>query len=238
MTRSFLFATVKIEMPRRPIVLANGEIYHVYNRSIGATDVFVDSHVWQRALLLMRYYRLQKPSASISAFLRANPQPEKKLRELEKRRQPRVKIFAFALMPNHFHFLISQEKESGILGFVSDFSNSLVHYYNILNERRGPLFESVFKAVRMESEEQLIHVSRYIHLNPYSAALVKEIANLKTYPLTSLPEYLHPKRAVISEPEAILAYFHHDPEEYWRFVNDRADYQRSLEEVKHLLEGQ
>ena len=223
-------------MPRRFLTLINGETYHIYNRSIDGAPIFSQKNTQKRALDLIRYYRLQGPLNSFSYFVRAFPQYAEKLQELESQKKFRIKILAFCLMPNHFHFLITQLEHNGISQFISNFGNSFARYFNLVNERKGPIFESTFKAVRMESEEQLVHVSRYIHLNPYSAALVKEIGELKTYPLTSLPEYLQPSKAVIATPNEVLTHFHENPNEYWQFVNDRADYQRDLEEIKHSLE--
>ncbi len=223
-------------MPKRFLVFANREVYHIYNRSIGKAAIFFQEGARKRALELIRYYRLENPPVSFSYFIRLFPDYIKELQDLEKTKNFKVQILAFCLMPNHFHFLITQLKEGGISEFIGNFSNGFAKYFNIANERKGPLFEGAFKAVHMESEDQLVHVSRYIHLNPYAAALVKELSELKTYPLTSLPEYLKPNKAVIINPHQLLTSFHNNPYEYWQFVSDRADYQRELEEMKHLLE--
>lgn len=72
-------------------------------------------------------------------------------------------------MPNHFHLLIKQTEQNGISEFVGKFSNSYTKYYNTKHNRVGALLQGQLKAVLIESGEQLIHVSRYIHLNPTSS---------------------------------------------------------------------
>ncbi len=117
---------------------------------------------------------------------------------------------------------------------MSDFQNSFVRYYNTKNEKKGPLFESQFKAVRILSEGQLLHVSRYIHLNPYSGYLVKNINDLESYQWSSFREYLGLASKNICYKDLILSAFS-CPDDYKKFVFDRADYQRELEQIKHLI---
>lgn len=52
-------------------------------------------------------------------------------------------------------------------------TNSYTRFYNLRHERAGDLFQGVFKAVYVETEEQLIHLSRYIHLNPMASFIIK-----------------------------------------------------------------
>ena len=80
-----------------------------------------------------------------------------------------VDLICFCLMPNHFHLLLRQIEEDGIVKFVRNFQIGYSRYLNEKEKRSGALFEGQFKAVRVENDEQLIHVSRYIHLNPYSS---------------------------------------------------------------------
>ena len=91
----------------------------------------------------------------------------------------------------------------------------------------------MFKAVLIENDEQLLHVSRYIHLNPYSSYLVKNIEELKKYPWSSLYEYLNTK-SELCDISDILSNFKNS-EMYWRFIKDHSDYQKKLESIKHLL---
>ena len=96
----------------------------------------------------------------------------------------------------------------------------------------GPLFQGTFKAVRIGSEEQLIHVSRYVHLNPVSSFLI-ETEELESYKWSSYPEYLSLIDRNIVDKEIVLNFFA-SLEKYKKFVLDQVDYARKLEEIKHL----
>ncbi|MFQ5452512.1 MAG: transposase, partial [Candidatus Paceibacterota bacterium] len=145
-----------------------------------------------------------------------------------------VRVLAYTIMPNHFHFLLRQEKEGGIQTFMQKLSNSFSHYYNTVNNSRGPVFEGTFEAVRIETEKQLLHVSRYIHLNAVTAHLVDEPRN---YEFSSYGLYVSQERANKNswiDTSIIMSYFktskHHQ-----KFVIDNKDYQRRLHEIKHLI---
>jgi len=226
-------------MPIRQPLLITGETYHIYNRSINRMPIFTTKTDKKHALFLWQYYQFADTPMSYSKLWRLSREARQQwFDKLDKGGKRRVDTLSFCIMPNHYHLLVLQKRENGISEFIHDFQVSQSLYFNLRKERQGPLFESVFKAVRMETEEQLLHVSRYIHLNPYSSFVVKNIKSLLTRPETSLPEYLTPKSATISQPRMILRSFHRNPQEYKKFILDRADYQRSLEEIKHLsLEG-
>lgn len=228
-----MYAIIK-PMPIRSIPFVNNEIYHVCNRSISRTPVFISKRDYKRALRLLRYYRFVTPF-SFSKLERL-PLAERSalLERLDNEDTYRAKVLCFCLMPNHFHLLLKQVKEEGISKFIADFQNSYTRYSNLRNGRVGPLFRGPFKAVRVETEPQLLHLSRYIHLNPYSSLIVKDRKKLEEYPWSSLREYLSPERKGICNIEQILNCFN-SPGEYKKFVFDRADYQRELEAIKHLI---
>lgn len=142
-----------------------------------------------------------------------------------------VTIICFCLMPNHFHFILRQEKDHGIKQFIQRLSNSFAHYFTLKNKRRGHVFEGNFKAVRIESEEQLFHLSRYIHLNPVTAYLVE---NPEDYPHSSYKIYLGKESSEIIDPSLVLGHFS-SPEKYKEFVLSRKDYQRALQQIRHLV---
>lgn len=144
-----------------------------------------------------------------------------------------IDILTFCLMPNHFHFLLRQIVNDGTSKFLSNLQNSYTRYFNTKHQRTGPLFLDQFKAVRIETDEQFLHVSRYIHLNPYTSYVVKDFEGLKRYPWSSFPEYFE-ERAGICEKETILGFFKNS-RAYERFVFDQADYQRKLHTIQHLL---
>lgn len=136
-------------------------------------------------------------------------------------------------MPNHFHLLLRQIDDAGISKFMANFTNSYTKYFNMKNDRVGPLFQGLFKAVLIEDDEQLMHVSRYIHLNPASSFLV-EPDFLESYEWSSYPDYLGLKNPEIIEKETVLNLFSNE-EQYKQFVLDQAGYARTLETIKHHL---
>ena len=136
-------------------------------------------------------------------------------------------------MPNHFHFLLKNLTEEGIKKFISNFQNSYAKYLNTKTGRTGSLFQQNFKAVRIESNEQLIHVSRYIHLNPVTAYIVKSTEELINYPWSSYPNYYKKEKSYLKK-DLILENFR-TANDYKKFVTDQVDYQRELDKIKHFV---
>lgn len=133
-----------------------------------------------------------------------------------------VEVLAYVLMPNHFHFLIRETTDYGIPKFAQRLSNSYTRYFNLKHDRKGRLFESSYQQVRVKSDEQLIHLGRYIHLNPVvSKQLQITLNQLKTYPWSSLPSYLENKSGMCNLQE-IMSHFE-SPERYWQFVKAEVD---------------
>ncbi|PJE67660.1 hypothetical protein COU95_01175 [Candidatus Shapirobacteria bacterium CG10_big_fil_rev_8_21_14_0_10_40_9] len=212
-------------MGLRKTILATGEYYHILNRSIQGIPIFKGKRENILFLEAMEYYLQPSPPTRFSIY---RVGIEKYQINLKK---PLVSIINFCLMPNHFHFTLRQEKESGIRKFIQRLTNSFAHYFNIKYKNRGPLFEGNFKAVRIETDEQLIHLSRYIHLNPVSAYLVE---NPEDYPYSSYRVYLKREDSKIVDPSPILEQFS-SSEKYQSFVQSQRDYQRELEKIKHLI---
>ena len=222
-------------MPLRKTVLANGETYHVFNRGVNHQPIFIDKRDYPRALEILSFYRFAKPPLRFSFYNRLPV--EEKLnfwKELERKNQKIVILLSFCFMPNHFHFLLRQERENGISKFLANFQNSYTKYINTRHVRSGHLFQGQFKAVRIENESQLLHTSRYIHLNPYTSYIVKTVDQLEKYPWSSLPEYIKDDDKGICEAKNVLSCFS-SSRQYLQFVLDRKDYQRTLKDIEHLL---
>lgn len=151
-----------------------------------------------------------------------------------RKNERQVEIMAFCLMPNHVHFLIKEIREKGISTFMSIFQNSYAKYFNLKTERTGSLFQTMFKAIRIETEEQLIHVARYIHLNPITAYTLKTVAQLTTYPWSSFPAYLGKQTTYVINTNTVLSYFP-SINKFIEFTKDQVNYQRELDRIKHLV---
>ena len=222
-------------MPYRQTVFAPGEIYHVFNRGVARQPIFFSRNNYSRFIQLIDYYRFCQTPVSFSLLMNTPVEIRgEMLKSLIKENNLQAEILAFCLMPNHFHFLLKEVSEKGIANFMRYVQNGYAKYLNIKENRVGPLFQSMFKAVRIQSDEQLLHVSRYIHLNPSTEYLVK-IEKLSEYSWSSLPVYLDTKHPDFSfvNPEPVLSFFK-DNEKYKEFVLDQAEYQRELDKIKHL----
>lgn len=220
-------------MPGRLTPLVNDQVYHVFNRSLDHLPVFSLKLKAKRALQTLNYYQFAHPPVKLSKFLQL-PQEDRVLidQRIKKENKKLVEILAFCLMPNHFHFLLKQTTEGGISNFLAKFENSYTRYSNKSIDRIGPIFLDQFKAVLIETDEQLLHVSRYIHLNPLTSFIVKDFESLVRYPWSSLGEYLN-GQASICNTKMILDFFKKDLS-YKSFLENQIDYQRALHKIKHL----
>lgn len=186
-------------------------------------NIFDNSYGFQRFLKTMVYYQILGPKPRFSLFAPTT-------NSLDKNRKI-IEIICYCLMPNHFHLLIKQLNDGGITEFIAKLSNSYTKYFNTKNRRVGPLLQGEFKSVLIESNEQLLHLSRYIHLNPLVSGFVDD---LKEYPWSSYLEYIGLNTQQICSKEIILNQFK-SPKDYQKFVMNQESYGRELEIIKHTL---
>lgn len=201
-------------------------LYHIFNRGVNKGDIFFSEEDYGRFLRTAIHY---KTNTSQFSHL-----PKRSLSDTADtgsgKKEPGVQIVAYSLMPNHFHFLIKQIADKGITWYMQHLGNSYSHYVHTKHKRVGPLFEGRFKNILVKSDEQLIHVSRYIHLNPLVSDLV---SNLDNYQWSSYSAYVNDLQDELCDPKLVLGQFK-SKENYRQFVLDQAEYGRELEKIKHL----
>ena len=210
-------------MPRRFLFFATDNFYHIFNRSNYRRPILTKKKDLEIFLSIMTYYLQVSPPIKFS-YYRINPNKY----TLDNTRL--VTILSYCLMPTHFHLTLRQEKERGIQIYMQRVLNSFSHYYRRKNQESGPLFESSFKGVHIETDEQLIHLSRYHHLNPVTSYMVDDP---KDYIYSSYNDYLKGKSQIV-DPSYVLSNFS-SSKQYAKFVLDQKEYQRELERIKHLI---
>jgi putative transposase len=221
-------------MPTRKTPLVIDHVYHIFSRGVNRTPIFYQKKDYQRFLDLIKYCHFADYPIKFSKLKSLSNKERGKIKSRLK--ENFVEFIAYSLMPNHFHFVLKQKIENGISQFINRLLNSYTKFFNTKYKRSGPLFEGRFKAVLIESDSQFHHVVRYVHLNPYSSLVVKTLNELLVYPWSSFPEYLSKSEVleICEEKQLILSEFA-NVKSFKEFTLNQADYQRRLEEIKHLL---
>ncbi len=167
-----------------------GHYYHLFNRGAFKSTIFLDKEDYQTFTDILRYYltRTFHVARSKAHQYTARKQNVKE-RFFHISAQPTFQLIAYCLMPNHYHFLIKQTQSptpnNNISNFIKQISLAYYRYFSQKHQHNGSLFQSRYKNVKIESDEQLLHLSKYIHLNPQ-----KLVKNLSDYPYSSYPAYI------------------------------------------------
>ena len=220
-------------MPIRTVPLRNGEYYHIYNRGVAYLPTYTRKRDYERFLLSLAYYRHNNFPCKLSRFLQLPKELQEEIQTtLNKKNNYCVSVICYTLMPNHFHLLLRQETDNGISTYMTHLINSYTRYFNTKHNRVGPVYQGVFKAVHIETDEQLLHLSRYIHLNPLVSGIITEKEFLQ-FPWSSLPYYLQKDTGII-DSSPVLDHFR-SRKKYLQFVLDQTKYGKELEKIKHLI---
>lgn len=212
-------------MPSKHVIrnFAENSYYHVFNRGVEKRKIFLDEQDYKIFLYYLFVY-LMPLEEVLTKY------PKLPLRLYNKNLALEVDLNAYCLMPNHFHFLIYQKSRNGISKLMKQVTNAYTLYFNQKYKRVGGLVQGRFKAVAIETDELLLHVSRYIHLNPLVAEIVRRLEN---YRWSSYPDYTSKNNVSVCKTDIILSHFY-KPELYKEFILDQVDYARELERIKHL----
>ena len=133
--------------------------YHVYNRAIGNERLFREQKNYT--------FFLKKWNSYLNGYL---------------------DVWAYCLIPNHFHFLVRIKGENRLSKFqklgksqdeilVNQFRKLFISYTKSFNKtynRTGSLFQKCFKRVEVDSKRYLQHLIHYIHHNPIHHNFVGE----------------------------------------------------------------
>ena len=160
-------------MPRGPRRRSESGLYHVMLRGINRQIIFESED--DRYQLLSTLKRL----IDVNSFV----------------------LYGYCFMDNHIHMLI-QELEDDISNAIKRICSSYVLWYNKKYERCGHLFQERFKSQPVEDDSHFLMALRYIHQNPISAGLCKDLLE---YKWTSYREYI--TEPIIIDTEMCLSIF-------------------------------
>ncbi len=202
-----------------PRTFQNQAIYHIVNRGVEKRTIFQDRIDFRRFIRALVFYQQVERSTKLSLS---------KFRLVDRHSPFRFEVLAYCLMPNHFHLLVRQLVDGGISQGISEICNSYTKFFNTRYTRVGPLFQGTFRAVRIETDDVLVHVCRYIFLNPVVASLAAAPGDYQWSSYRTIQS-----GDEFTAPSTFLDYFT-DFKQFETFVIDHLDYARSLESIKHL----
>lgn len=182
-------------MPRRGAELCAGEYYHLYNRGNNRKRIFYERENYLFVLQRLRKYLV-----------------------------PILDIVAYCLMPTHYHLLVgvkqtfevsqTSEASAAVSRAMMRFAVSYTKAMNKRYDRVGALFQGAFQTKHMDRNNYLVHLSRYIHLNPVMSSLVEQPED---WEFSSYREYIGMRNGTLPVPEVVLSQFP-SPQAYREFV--------------------
>lgn len=134
-----------------------GDIYHICNRGIRKEKIFDTEADYFRFVLNL--YRLNNKGES----LRINP--HRKSIDFFPEQDKIVEILKWTLLPNHYHLLLYEKVDGGVLEFVKRLGNSFTKYINIKREKSGYLFQNRARIILIHNDSHFLYIPFYIDLN-------------------------------------------------------------------------
>ncbi|MBI2330180.1 transposase [Candidatus Daviesbacteria bacterium] len=194
-------------------IYVDGSYYHIYNRGVEKRIIFTDRQDYGVFLHYFKEYLSPKEEEDLKKQLSKTDLPYKEKADLQRLLRlnnfhDEIALIAYCLMPNHFHLLIKQKSAGSIDKFMNSLCTRYTMFFNKKHKRVGSLYQDVYKAVLVKSNEQLLHLTSYIHRNPVSKRM-KQKNDLNRYlsQPSSLPEYLGIRKTSWVHEEEILPYF-------------------------------
>ena len=191
-----------------------GALYHVYNRATEKRTIFYNE---QDFGILLNYALYYKQLCG-------------------------VKILSYAILPNHFHFLlkepepqrltfqtsdvgykqnVNQYKGSKIAKFISILTNSYTTYFNLKRSHQGRIFQGTYKSKLIKDDKYLYSIIAYINLNPLKHKIVE---NIDDWPYTSHHEILSKMNNGLIDRNSYV-----DIQNYKEILDDNIDKIKSIE---------
>ncbi|MGB9750475.1 MAG: transposase [Caldisericia bacterium] len=183
-------------MGRKPRLIVENGIYHVISRGINETEIFKEENDFKFFLQIL----------------------------IEDKAKNNVSILSYCLMNTHYHLLIKINNPN-LSQFIQILNTKYAKHFNSKNFRLGNLFMNRFKSYYIDNEGYLLNVSRYIHLNPVEANIVKKP---EEYKWSSFKEIINNEKKFV-DTEELLSLTSTNCQTYKNYVEDIISFYSSLE---------
>ena len=165
-------------MARQSRLDAPGTLHHVIGRGIEGSKIFRDRG--DREDFLGRLAKLCEAKA--------------------------LGVYAWALLDTHFHLLVRSGNQS-LSQSMGKLLTGYVVNFNRRHKRYGHLFQNRYKSILCEEDPYLLELTRYIHLNPLRARMVKDLRELRGYPWAGHSAIIGKQERGWQDVGAVLGYF-------------------------------
>jgi putative transposase len=188
-------------MPSRTAPFIPDHYYHLYNRGVNRQPIFLGEDNWRFFINRLREY-FQNEIAE---------------------------IVAYCLMPTHYHVLALIKTDDFPARVMQTLSVSYTKAVNKQQNRVGPLFQGPFRAVLVDSNDYLLQLARYIHLNPTAAGLVTQP---EEWLFSSYRDAIGMRNGTLANSQIILEQFP-SVKEYQKYVVEGRD--DKIDKIAHLI---
>jgi putative transposase len=197
-----------------------GEWYHCFNRGVDKRLIFECRRDYERFLL--QIYICNGVNTLRASELYTTDLESVLTEEHIDVGDPLVELGAYALMPNHFHFILKERSAGSIALFMQRLCTAYTMYFNGLRERSGSLFAGTYKAKHVDNDRYLKRVVSYVLMNPaelFEPRWKEGLGDINSlskalygYPYSSLPDFFgwrRPLNKVVSG--SLLTYYDKTP---------------------------
>ena len=174
-------------MARQPRIDLGGYVYHVINRASGKVPIF-------------------KTEEDFLIF-------EKVLEEAKKRED--MRIFAYIVMPNHFHFALYPKNDGDIQKFMGWLTKTHTQRWHVMHDTvgHGHLYQGRYKSLIVNADEHYLAFIKYIEQNSLRAGLIERAENWRW---GSLYRRL---KGTIEQQKLLHPWILDEPKDYLKEVN-------------------
>ena len=124
------------------------------------------------------------------------------------------KIYAYCLMSNHVHIVLSVE-DSLLSKSIQSLTIKYAHYFNKKYKRSGPFVQNRFNSKIVENQRYFLEVCRYVHRNPENEGFEKT----QNYKWSSYKEYIIPSKSKLVDKNILLHYFNNSIDNFVKFTS-------------------
>ncbi|MDP1709992.1 MAG: transposase [bacterium] len=177
-------------------------IYHIYNRGVEKRIIFENEQDYKIFMnYLGEYLTVPENTLKMLKTFSTRGNTFKGMPRQCKNYSDDIQLLAYCLMPNHFHLMLKLLNKNSLHLFMKSLLTRYSMYFNKKYDRVGALFQGTYKAALVLEDPYLLHLSRYIHLNP--RGINKDIVSAHS----SYAEYLKLRNTDWVKTDFVLSYF-------------------------------